>query len=61
MFNALQVLSGFRVKPGMTMLKKYWMPPYQVRGRLIKPGMTGERIKGDCPHSLDNERDCRGG
>ena len=25
--------------------RKYWIPPYQVRGRLIKPGMT-IKVKG---------------
>ncbi|MBN2123607.1 MAG: hypothetical protein JW821_04905, partial [Deltaproteobacteria bacterium] len=26
--------------PGSSKFNRFWMPPYQVRGRLIKSGMT---------------------
>jgi len=32
--------SGFPAYAGNDSGSGYWIPPYQVRGRLIKPGMT---------------------
>jgi hypothetical protein len=31
---------SFRRKPESSNINMFWMPPYQVRGRLIKSGMT---------------------
>ena len=40
-------LSGNRIFSSGNPDQKHWIPPYQVRGRLIKPGMThkGKRFQ----------------
>jgi len=33
-------------KAGIQSLKTFWMPPYQVRGRHLKSGMTAKGVYG---------------
>jgi hypothetical protein len=37
---------SFRRKPESSLFKTFWMPPYQIRGKLLKSGMTDKDIYG---------------